>query len=136
MLLFVCRYCVGKCLITYPLVIKESGQVEPLVGLNAATSAQPRSPPRPPKDLNKVVGVRLPAAVYLLLAEGLLSKQLVSALAQGEWLDSLQPSVESAELRDLFYEIVHYRCRALGRQQKPGSPASSLSERETKPFYP
>lgn len=104
-------YCIGKCLLSYPLVLKETGDVEVLV---CSSVQQPRALPLPPKDFSQVVGLRLPPAVYGQLAEGRLSREIAMALAQGEWIDPVQPAVDSLEFAEVFNEIVEYRRKALG----------------------
>eukprot|EP00922_Rhytidocystis_sp_ex-Travisia-forbesii_P053247 GHVS01078961.1.p1 GENE.GHVS01078961.1~~GHVS01078961.1.p1 ORF type:complete len:921 (+),score=193.14 GHVS01078961.1:386-3148(+) len=67
-----------------------------------------------PSDYHRVVGLRLPSAIYYLMAEGVLSRKLPCVLALGEWLDYSHPTVDSDEYRDLLTELREYRCRALG----------------------
>ncbi|KAL8453008.1 hypothetical protein Emag_002094 [Eimeria magna] len=102
-------YCVGKCLVSYPLVLRESGEV---AVLEAPTGA-PRAA-LPPKDFAQVVGLKLPSAVYVHLACGLLSRELAAALAQGDWIEPFEPAADSQELSDVHKEVVAYRRKALG----------------------
>lgn len=103
-------YCIGKCLLSYPLVLKETGQIEVL---ESASLHQSRAP-LPPKDFAQVVGLRLPAAVYGQLAEGRLSREIATAFAQGEWIDAVQPAIDSLEFAEVFAEVIEYRRKALG----------------------
>ncbi|KAL8431965.1 hypothetical protein Efla_002802 [Eimeria flavescens] len=103
-------YCIGKCLVSYPLVLREDGDVCIL----EAGSAQPSRCSLPPKDFSQVVGLKLPAAVYVHLAFGLLSRELATALAQGDWLEPFEPPADSQEFSDAFAEVISYRRKALG----------------------
>ncbi|KAL8269820.1 hypothetical protein Esti_006234 [Eimeria stiedai] len=102
-------YCVGKCLVSYPLVLRESGEVAVL----EAASGAPRAA-LPPKDFAHVVGLKLPSALYVHLACGLLSRDLAAALAQGDWIEPFEPAADSQELGDVYKEVVAYRRKALG----------------------
>eukprot|EP00920_Eleutheroschizon_duboscqi_P041466 GHVT01099613.1.p1 GENE.GHVT01099613.1~~GHVT01099613.1.p1 ORF type:complete len:776 (+),score=105.72 GHVT01099613.1:1571-3898(+) len=122
-------YCVCKALIHYPVIMQLDGRLGFLhqQGLtpptlsrsltNGTSSAAPAgaSPlQRLPNDYNRIVGSRLPSAVYVLLAEGFLSRKLPAVLALGEWIDASQPAVDSIDYRELLNDVQDYRARALG----------------------
>ncbi|XP_026192475.1 uncharacterized protein LOC34622462 [Cyclospora cayetanensis] len=103
-------YCVGKCLLSYPLVLKETGHVEIFT---SGSAQQPARAPLPPKDFAQIVGLRLPPAVYVHLAQGRLSRNIAVALAQGEWAEPCLPTVNSVEYAEAFSEATQYRLKAL-----------------------
>lgn len=106
-------YCVCKSLVQYPLVMKMNGSVGPLVHSASLVDCS-GDQSCVPKDYNKIIGDKLPIAIYFLMAEGVLSRKLPSVLALGEWLDYSHPTVDSVEYRDLLVDIREYRCRSLG----------------------
>ncbi|KAF8822290.1 XPG N-terminal domain-containing protein [Cardiosporidium cionae] len=67
-----------------------------------------------PKNFCKILGHRLPDSLYLLMADGLISRKLPTVLAFGEWLYRAHPAVVSVEYYEAIYDIREYRRRALG----------------------
>lgn len=67
-----------------------------------------------PSDYMNVVGAKLPSGAYYLMAEGLLSKKILTAIALGEWIDDSHPLIDSCEYRDTLIDLREYRCKILG----------------------
>lgn len=67
-----------------------------------------------PSDYVNVVGAKLPSGAYYLMAEGLLSKKILTAIALGEWIDDSHPIIDSCEYRDTLVDLREYRCKILG----------------------
>ncbi|KAF8820827.1 XPG N-terminal domain-containing protein [Cardiosporidium cionae] len=67
-----------------------------------------------PTNFQKVLGYQFHGAVYLLMANGLISRKLPTVLAFGEWLDRAHPAVVAMEYYEALYDIREYRRRALG----------------------
>jgi hypothetical protein len=96
-------YCVCKSLLSYcPVLNLTDLQVEPL------------STPNIPHDLSKLVGEKLPQALYSLLTMGHVSYRIPSVLATGEWNDRQAPLIDSLEYRSLVVELEEYRAKILG----------------------
>ncbi|CDR95282.1 hypothetical protein, conserved [Babesia bigemina] len=99
---YVDGYCVTKALITYPLILDKKGSVRPL-----------QKGAKVPMDYHKLVGTRIPQAIYHLLGQGLIGPKIPFALATGEWVDDFCLN-DSIELRELIQDSREYKCRALG----------------------
>ncbi|AFZ81015.1 hypothetical protein BEWA_004230 [Theileria equi strain WA] len=100
---YVDGYCIGKSLVTYPLVLTLNGDVTSLTKRDLL-----------PSDYHKIVGCRLPKSVYYLVSEGLVSIQLPFSLALGEWIDESNQNADSVEYSELLSDLREYHCRAVG----------------------
>ncbi|CEL95401.1 unnamed protein product [Vitrella brassicaformis CCMP3155] len=102
-------YCTCRALIQYPLVMQLDGEVgppHPSTAMNQTVML--------PSDFSKIVGSKLPSALYYLLTKGVISRKIPTVLATGEWYDFSHPTVDSNEYRDLLNDLKEYRGRALG----------------------
>lgn len=80
-------------IVKYHIVMHLDGTVAPL------------NPARAPNDLHDVIGHRLPAPVYRLLAQGIIHPPVVNMLASGQWLEfPPADNGQSKEYRNLILD--------------------------------
>ncbi|PIA19479.1 PIN domain-like protein, partial [Coemansia reversa NRRL 1564] len=94
------------CAVRYHIVLHVDGSVGPL---NADSA---------PNDLHDIIGYRLPATAYHLLARGIVHPPVLSMLASGSWLEFPPPdNGESDEYRRLITQwqagVFRQQCRVL-----------------------
>lgn len=102
-------YCICRVLVqSSPVLHMPENEVRPL---GPTTS---RAGSEVPGDFSQIMGERLPASLYYLMLNGIISHKLPQALAKGEWMDKSQPLVDTEEFRTLLGDLQDYRTRALG----------------------
>mmetsp|Transcript_102462 Transcript_102462/g.319234 ORF Transcript_102462/g.319234 Transcript_102462/m.319234 type:complete len:545 (+) Transcript_102462:676-2310(+) len=102
-------YCICKVLVqSSPVLHMVDNTVRPMGPSGPSPHLQV------PHDYSQIMGEHLPSSLYYLMSSGIISHELLQALAKGEWMDKSQPLVDTKEIRDLIMDLQDYQQRALG----------------------